>query len=121
VSWSGHLVVESLRVGTELDVPLAVPSLRRVEAGAEAAGQPLVWTLVAVEVRTTDIERLIAQLEEALQPGPWYVDLASEDETVVVFARRTFRYPRGDAAGRAVAEAHGRSVGVPEGQLDWPA
>jgi hypothetical protein len=120
VSWSGHLVVEGLRVGTELDVPLAVASLRRIEAGDEAAGQPRVWTLVAVEVGTGDIERLVGQLEAVLQPGPWYVDLASEDETVVVFADRTFRYPRGDAGGRAAAEAHGRSVGVPDGQLDWP-
>jgi hypothetical protein len=33
---------------------------------------------------------------------------------------RVFRYPRGDSAGRAQAAAYGRSVGVPENQLDWP-
>jgi hypothetical protein len=32
---------------------------------------------------------------------------------------KVFRYPRGDQAGRAEAEAHGRSVNVPEPQLDW--
>jgi len=42
------------------------------------------------------------------------------DETFVVFADRIFRYRRGDPAGRAAAERHGRSVGVPEAQLDWP-
>jgi hypothetical protein len=30
-----------------------------------------------------------------------------------------FRYPRGDAAGRARAQAYGRQAGVPEAQLDW--
>jgi len=31
-----------------------------------------------------------------------------------------FRYPRGDAAGRAQAEANGHTQGVPDDQLDWP-
>jgi len=33
---------------------------------------------------------------------------------------RAFRYLRGDRAGRAEAEEHGRRAGVPETQLDWP-
>jgi hypothetical protein len=40
--------------------------------------------------------------------------------TFVVFAGRIFRYPCGDASGRAEAAAYGRGVGVPEDQLDWP-
>jgi hypothetical protein len=35
------------------------------------------------------------------------------------FRDKVFRYPRGDPAGRAAAQAHGRAVGVPEPQLDW--
>jgi hypothetical protein len=38
---------------------------------------------------------------------------------VVVFAGKIFRFPRGDEAGRAEAAAYGRSVGVPDHQLDW--
>jgi hypothetical protein len=30
-----------------------------------------------------------------------------------------FRYRSGDGGGRAEAAAYGRSVGVPEAQLDW--
>ena len=41
-------------------------------------------------------------------------------EVFVVFAERVFRYPHGDAAGRARAVEHGRALGVPEAQLDWP-
>jgi hypothetical protein len=37
-----------------------------------------------------------------------------------VFSGRVFRYPRGDLAVPAKAEEYGRSVGVPEAQLDWP-
>jgi hypothetical protein len=37
----------------------------------------------------------------------------------VVFPGKIFRYRRGDQAGREEAQARGRSVGVPEQQLDW--
>jgi hypothetical protein len=40
-------------------------------------------------------------------------------ETFVVYAGRVFRYASGDKAARAGAEEYGRSVGVPEPQLDW--
>jgi hypothetical protein len=40
--------------------------------------------------------------------------------TWVVYAGRTFRYPRGDEKGRAAAVEYGRSVGVPETGLNWP-
>jgi hypothetical protein len=120
VSWTGTLVAESLRAGAELDAPLAVRRVRRVDAGDPLAGQPVVWTLLEFVVPEEFAEQLVDELGEALEPGPWYCDLASDRETVVVFAQRTFRYHRGDAAGRAAAEDHARSVGVPDSQLDWP-
>jgi hypothetical protein len=120
VSHTGTLVAESLRAGAELDAPLAVRRVRRVDAGDPLVGQPVVWTLVEFVVAEELVELLIDQLQEALAPGPWYCDLASDRETVVVFAGRIFRYHRGDGSGRAEAEAHARATGVPEAQLDWP-
>ena len=52
------------------------------------------------------------------QPG-WYVNFESPAESFVVFPGRIFRYPRGDAAGRAEAQAYGRQLAIPEPQLDW--
>ena len=51
--------------------------------------------------------------------GGWYADFTSSDHHVVVFAGRVFRYRRGDAAAQAEARAYGRSLGVPDHQLDW--
>lgn len=51
--------------------------------------------------------------------GGWYCDFHSDQEVFVVFAEQIFRYPSGDQAARARAE-HGRSLGVPEAQFDWP-
>jgi hypothetical protein len=118
----GTLVAESLRPGTELGgMRLAVMKLSRVAAGDVSAGQPEVWTLIEFEAGEAAAERLAALLAEALDDKPgWYADFRTPHETWVVYRGRIFRYPRGDAAARAEAVAYGRSVGIPEEQLDWP-
>jgi hypothetical protein len=120
MSFTGTLVAESLRAEGELDTPLAVRRVRRVEAGDPLVGQPVVWTLLEFVVAEEFADQLIEELAEVLAPGPWYCDLGSDTETVVIFAGHTFRYARGDGTGRTAAEAHARSVGVPDSQLDWP-
>jgi len=119
---TGGLIAESLRVGAVLDgVVLTVTKISRADVGDVDAGQPRTWTFLDFEAADDDAARLSQALERALERvGGWYCDFRNAEETWVVFAGRTFRYPRGDAAGRAEAEEHGRSVGVPELQLDWP-
>lgn len=120
---TGVLIAESL----QLDVPVAVPGLslraiRRVDVSASAAAeQPSAWTFIDFEGPSTASDELADALAAALSPeGGWYADYAVDDDHVVVFAGRAFRFGRGDAAGRAAAREHGRSVGVPEHQMDWP-
>jgi len=122
MSLAGVLIAESLRVGGVLDgVVLTVTKVSRSDLGDVDAGQPLTWTFVHFEAADEDADRLASGLERALErAGGWYCDFRNDDETFVVFAGRTFRYPRGDEQGRAAATAYGRSVGVPEPQLDWP-
>jgi len=118
---SGALIAESLKVGVVLEaVPLTVRRIKREDAGDVSVGQPLTWTFVDFEAPLEAAETLADALSAALDPSlGWYCDFRSPDETFVVFAGRIFRYPRGDRTGRAAAEEHGRSVGVPEAQLDW--
>jgi hypothetical protein len=119
---TGTLIAESLRVGAELGgVPLVVTKISRAAAGDVAVGQPELWTFIEFEAGEAGGGALAAAFSEVLdQPGGWYVDFRTPAETFVVFAGRIFRYPRGDASGRAEAAAYGRAVGVPEDQLDWP-
>ena len=122
---SGTIIAESIRPGATLDVPLSVRQIRRggperLSAKQEAAGIPLQWTLIEFEVDDSDALPLANALADVLDDIGWYVDFRSDQETFVVFARQVFRYARGDVTGRAEAEAHGRSLGVPEAQLDWP-
>jgi hypothetical protein len=122
---SGTLIAESLRVGAVLDgPPLTVGEIRRIDAELSAdqrtAGLAERWTLIAFEVADDRAAELAAALAEVLDEPGWYADLHTDARSFVVFAGRVFAYDRGDAAGRAAAEAHGRARGVPDAQLDWP-
>ena len=119
---NGTLIAESLQVGLRLTgVPLFLVSIDRSEAGDTSLGQPLVWTLIEFEFDDAIAPDLAQALSEVLdeQLG-WYCDFRTDSETFVVFARRVFRYHRGDIDGRADAAAYARSRGVPDSQLDWP-
>ena len=119
---AGVLIAESLRTGARVeDVTLTVRRIARDDAGDTGAGQPPTWTFIEFEAPLDEAEALAGTLSSALDKRlGWYCDFRSPTETFVVFAERVFRYPRGDKDGRSAAEAHARSMGVPESQLDWP-
>jgi len=117
----GTLIAESLRVDAELGgLRLVMRKIRRLAAGDVTIGQPELWTFVEFEADEADADVLAEHLAEVLAQPSWYTDFRTPRETFVVFAGRIFRYPRGDHPGRADAVAYGRSLGVPENQLDWP-
>jgi hypothetical protein len=119
---AGGLISESLRIGSVLEgVPLTVTRIWRADVGDVDAGQPLAWTFLDFEADDECAEPLAALLSDVLDPTcGWYCDFRNADTTFVVYSGQIFRYPRGDRTGRVAAEDHGRAVGVPESQLDWP-
>ena len=118
----GTLIGESIRTGAELSgVRLTVSKVSRAALGDKTAGQPELWTFIEFEADESQGGVLAGALAGVLERnGGWYTDFRTPDETFVVYSGRVFRYPRGDGAGRAEAAAYGRSVGVPQEQLDWP-
>lgn len=121
-SATGVLLAESIRAGSVLDgLPLTVEKIERADVGDTSVGQPLTWSFLHFRVPVDEVEALANRLSDVLEENlGWYCDFRTPEETFVVFAGRVFRYPRGDNAGRASAEAHARSMGVPESQIDWP-
>ena len=102
-------------------VALQVTKVARADVGDVDAGQPRTWTFIEFTAGDDQRERLADALSRALDDhGGWYCDFRTDDETYVVFAGRVFRYARGDGAGREEAVDYARTIGVPEGQLDWP-
>jgi hypothetical protein len=117
----GTLIAESIRVGAEISgVRLVTRKISRAAVGDTSAGQPELWTFVEFEAEEQEAWILADALAKALDQHGWYADFRTPEETFVVYSGRIFRYPRGDSPGRAEAAAYGRSMGVPENQLDWP-
>jgi hypothetical protein len=123
---TGTLVAESVAVGAALHgLDIVLRGIERVEPtdlsdGQRAAGIPARWTLIRFDVDDAKAAAFAEALAAVLDEPGWYADLHTVDESFVVFAGRVFRYPMGDQAGRAAAEAHAREHGVPEPQIDWP-
>jgi hypothetical protein len=118
--FEGTLIAESLRTGATLDgLRLTVHRIARYAPEGLAENQPGTWTSVDFEVADGDAGALAELLAGVLDEPGWYANFQSAEVAFVVFRGRVFRYPRGDAAGRASAQEHGRALGVPEAQLDW--
>ena len=116
----GTLIAESLRVGATLaDLNLIVRKISRYRAGGTTPDQPDIWTTLDFEADDSDAGTLAEAFAEVLDRPGWYVNFQSPVESFVVFPGKIFRYPRGDAPGRAAAQAHGRQLAIPEAQLDW--
>lgn len=118
--YDGAIILESLRVGTSLnDIPLVVRRLSRSKVEGTAREQPPIWTILEFDVEDRYTPALADALSDALDQPGWWADFHNEREIFVVFPGRVFRYARGDRDQRAQAQAFGRSLGVPESQLDW--
>jgi hypothetical protein len=118
----GTLLAESLALGSAFEVEgLQVGRIVRRDVSSSAAeAQPQVWTFIEFHAEDDVAYELAEALSNALRAdGGWCGDFTNRGEHFVVFARRMFRYRMGDATARAEVEAYGRSVGVPENQLDW--
>jgi hypothetical protein len=116
----GGILAESLNPGTGFDGHgMRITRCARFEVTGTAGYQPPIWTLIEFEALASSSDALASELAGGLLSPGWYANWNSDTEATVVFPGKIFRYPRGDQAGREEAKAHGRSVGVPEPQLDW--
>jgi len=76
------------------------------------------WKLHEVRVSKEQAEKL----SEHLNDGPWYVHFwePGDDTVLVVFKGKTFTIRFSDKESWKPAVEHGKSIGIPEEQLDFP-
>jgi hypothetical protein len=117
MTYRGVIVVESLVDECVLETPgVVVSRVQRLRTDDPAVP---VWTLLEVEIPDGCADDLATQLADAIRPGPWYADFGSATSRTVVFRGRSFTYRVGDLTARREVEVYGRSIGIPERQLDW--
>ena len=116
----GGIIAESLKPGTVLEGDeMRIIRWSRYDVSDVADYQPPRWTLIEFEAPEASSARLAEKLADGLLEPGWYANWNGDDEAVVVFPGKVFRYRRGDRQGREEAKEHGRRCGVPEPQLDW--
>ncbi len=67
-------------------------------------------------------EVLIPELSESLAEGPWYIHLwePSKDKVKVIFKGKVFDIQFSDKSTWNDAVTYGKSIGIPDEQLDFP-
>lgn len=73
------------------------------------------WALHDVELE----ENKIPELSYSLAEGPWYIHVWKGDSIIVIFKNKTFRINAFDKMTWNEAIAYGKSIGIPEEQLDF--
>ena len=117
MKFKGLLLKESLKDKAILD-RLTITRQETWQVENAAPIQPSTWQALWFEGEEEQADRIAQDLSQALHPD-WYCNLVTEPHSYAVFGGKVFKYPRGDEKGRTQAQAYGRSVGIPESQLDW--
>jgi hypothetical protein len=84
-----------------------------------AAYQPAMWTALSFEAEDSQADAIAEKLSQALKLQGWYINASTAMHVYVLFPSKVFKYRRGDSIQRDEAKRYGRSVGIPESQLDW--
>ena len=67
-------------------------------------------------------EEMVSEISRYISDGPWYIHLWSKggDDLIILFKNKMFRVKASDSTSFAEAISHGKSIGIPEEQLDFP-
>lgn len=84
-----------------------------------SADQPKQWAAISFEIDETKADTVALALSHSLKPKGWYLNMNSDDTVFVVFPEKIFKYSKGDSVKRAEAIEFGKTIEIPEKQLDW--
>jgi len=118
--FTGLLLKESLKnTNFLLDHRITITKEETWRVGKRAVDwQPKIWTAVYITGNDTDLEDIAATISAAIL-DKWYANLSDSTTEHVIFHNKIFSYPKEDKAAKQKAWDYGKSLGVPEHQLDW--
>jgi len=116
MKFKGLLLKESLKDMGVLDL-VNITKEEKWDADNAVDFQPKVWNAVEFE-GDGDVEEIAEKMSKAMVPR-WYLNISTDEEEFVVFLDKIFRYSKGDEETKKKAQEYGRSLGIPEDQLDW--
>jgi hypothetical protein len=105
--YKGIIIEESL------ENPDFLKDIKIVENTVSEDGE---WHMYTVVVSIENLE----QLTQNLKDGKWYAHFWNERDVIAVFKGKMFKFNFDDKSTWKDVLVYGRSLGVPEEQLDFP-
>ena len=103
--------------GTIIKESLENPEiLKSFDVVSESYSEDVSWHLYNVVVSREQID----ELSIVLKKGTWYAHFWYGDNVVVAFKNKTFEFSHKDRKSWQPATEYGKSIGIPEEQLDFP-
>jgi hypothetical protein len=115
---SGLLLKESLQDESVLNL-VHITKTELWNVTNAAPNQPKVWTAISFEAEDHLADELASAFSQAMRPEGWYLNYAVADRVYVIFPKKVFKYLRGNKRAREQAIRFGRTLNIPESQLDW--
>lgn len=92
--------------------------LKNFDVVNEQASDTSGWHIVNIRIPSPYIGLTLPSIQYELhEEGRWYVQLTNGMESIIVFAKKIFRFPRWDMAAREAAHAYGMRLGIAEKYL----
>lgn len=118
MKFNGVLLKESLKDDAILSI-LVITKEEQWDVDNATEDQPKQWTAVYYEGKEEDADEIAKKLGESLKKGQWYTNFSASSKEFIIFPGKVFIYEKGDSNSATLAKEHGRSIGIPESQLDW--
>jgi len=118
MKFSGLVLEESLKDKSVLDT-VTVTKTKTWNIKNAEGDQPKVWHAIFIEGPEEKAGEIADSLSRSLKSPAWYTNLSTPKEVFVIFPNKIFKYQKGDKVKREEAVKHGRTIGIPESQLDW--
>ena len=115
---NGLLLKESL-ADTDILGLIHITKTESWQVSNAAADQPAIWTALSFEVDDSQADAIVEKLSKALKLQGWYISASTALYVYILFPSKVFKYHKGDSIQRNEAKRYGRSIGIPESQLDW--
>lgn len=120
MNFTGLLLKESLEDEGVLDL-VNITKTETWDVDNVDDWQPKVWTAIYFKGDEKQIDDIAQKMSQAIKPR-WYLNISIENNNkkteYVIFRNKTFKYEKGDKEKSKQAKEYGRSLGIPESQLD---
>ena len=118
--YAGLILKESLKsVDILEDKDIKVSRIENWELGDKAADfQPNTWTAIFIEGIEENIEQVAKKISKVILPK-WYANLSDNSTEFVIFHNKIFKHKKSNKEDAKEAIEYGKSIGIPEHQLDW--